>query len=202
MIISASSTTHHAEHFAKLAQIASDNLYTELLGSKANAILAATFEEPRNNNSFEVTHFLKQGDDIMGMINGYTAEQKLDFGDRSERLILKYGGWRYIRYLVLGLMLHDITGFIGNNLLSDDFYIQMVAIYPAFRGRGYSKLLLNHAQKLAERQDCRQLVLDVDERNHIAIAAYHKVGFKIITESKKILDEGSRWGILRMAREC
>lgn len=201
-MIAAQPLADHATHFAKLAQIASDDLYTYLLGKRANDILASLFCQPENDNSYQFTHFLKDDGKIAGMVNAWTADEKRVNDRHNDKLMRRYAGWRYLRYLAVGLYLYNIAEFIGSNLSSNDFYIQMVAIYPQFRGRGHSKTLLHHAHELAVSQGCRRLVLDVDERNTVAIAAYSKVGFDVIAESKKITEDGVRWGMLRMAKQA
>jgi len=199
-MIPAQATQEHATHFANFAQLASDNLFTELLGGRANHILAELFYQPDNDNSYQFTHFLLDGDDIVGMINGWTATDKHTNNGNNDRLMRRYAGWRYLRYMAIGIYLMDVLEFIGANLSEGDFYIQMVAIYSQYRGRGHSKSLLAHAQELAIAQGCRRLVLDVDSRNTVAISAYRKVGFDVIDESKKRTDDGVRWGMLRMGQ--
>ena len=46
---------------------------------------------------------------------------------------------------------------------------------------------------------CSRLTLDVDERNHIARAAYRRARFKQIAQSKKLHESGECWGLLRLA---
>ena len=199
-MISAQPNLDDARHFANLAQIASDGFYSHLLGSRADAILASTFQHLNNDNSYELTNFLKVDNTIIGMLNGFTAKQKNRIGNQTEWLILKYGTWRFVRYLTIGIMFHAITDFIGKRLSDDDYYIQMVAIYPQFRGMGHSKTILQYAEYLALSQGCQGLVLDVDERNEIAINAYHKVGFEVVGESNKIHIDGKPWGLFRMRK--
>lgn len=199
-MIPATPTPDHADHFAGLAQIASDNLYTHLLGKQAHRILAGLFCKPDNDNSYQFTHFLQDSGHIAGMVNGWTTAQKQHNDRYNEQLVRHFAGWRYLQYISVGLYLSEVTEFIGTNLDDHDFYIQMVAIYPEFRGHGHSKKLLNHAHDLAVAQACRRLVLDVDERNSVAIRAYKKMDFTVIDESQKRKDDGIRWGMLRMAK--
>lgn len=199
MMIPGEATTDHARHFAQLAQMASDEFYTFLLGKKAEDILSSAYVYPDHDNSCTVTHFLVNDGEVMGMMNGYTAKQNQAHGNQTERLIMKYASWRILRYFVLGTLLYNITNFVGKNLQAGDYYIQMVAIYPQYRGKDYSKQLLNHAYQVAISQECQRLVLDVDERNTVAIGAYKKMGFEVIDQSKKIRESGQEWGILRMA---
>lgn len=199
-IISAHPTPDHANHFAQLAQIASDDLYTHLLGKQANRILESLFCKPDNDNSYQFTHFLQVDDRIAGMVNGWTTDQKHNNDRYNETLVRHFAGWRYLQYIGVGLYLSEITEFIGTNLEAGDFYIQMVALYPDFRGQGHSKTLLHHAHDMGVAQGCRRLVLDVDERNTVAIQAYRKDGFAVLDASKKRSDNGIRWGMLRMGK--
>lgn len=199
-IIPAQATLDHAEHFARLAQIASDEFFTELLGNRGQVALRSMFL--RAENDFSHTHcaFLQAGDSVAGMIHAYSAEQAAANAQRSTWLIMRYAGWQILRCLVVGYALRNILEFLGADLASGDFYIAMVALYPPYRGRGHSKTLIERTRELAIGQGCSRLSLDVDERNHIAIAAYQRTGFTKIAESKKIKHAGELWGLLRMAK--
>lgn len=200
MMLSAQASSEHAHHFANLAQIASDDLYTTLLGSRANRVLEGTFQESNNENSYDLTHFLYDGQDVIGMVNGFTRQEKQTIGHRTSSLTMKYAGWRFLQYMALGIYLSEIIDFIGNNLEAGDYYIQMVAIYPQYRGQGHSKKLLAYAQNLAQKNKCQRLVLDVHNENTIAINAYQRVGFTIIDESKTIHVDGKPLSMFRMAK--
>lgn len=199
-LIPARATLDHAEHFARLAQIASDEFFTELLGHRGQVALQSMFL--RAENDFSHTHctFLQAGDSFAGMIHAYCAEQAAANASRSTWLIMRFAGWQILRCLVVGYALRDMLDFLGADLASGDFYIAMVALYPPCRGRGHSKTLLERAREHAIEQGCSRLTLDVDERNHIAIAAYQRAGFTKIAESKKIKYAGERWGVVRMAK--
>jgi ribosomal protein S18 acetylase RimI-like enzyme len=200
-MIPAQSNSQDAQHFANLAQLASDSFFSELLGSKAESILASVFQHTNNDYSYAFTQFLMDGESVAGMLNGFTAKQKNAMKNQAEWLILKYATWRFVRYLVVGMMASEVTEFIGKNLSDGDYYIQMVAIYPQFRGRGHSKIILQQAEETALSLDCHRLVLDVDERNTPALNAYKKVGFTVVGESQKTQMGGDdTWGLLRMAK--
>lgn len=199
-LISAQATPDHARHFARLAQIASDEFFSELLGKKANAVLESMFMQTNNDSSYSHTRFLLADDEIAGMLTAYTAAEARSQSRRTMWLMLRYAGWRFIRLLAISILYSDILDFLGGNLEAGDFYIAMVAIYPPYRGRGYSKTILNDAARLAAERGSSRLTLDVDERNAVAIAAYRRAGFEQIGESKKIQHQGERWGLLRLAK--
>ena len=199
-LIPAQATPAQARHFAQLAQIASDGFFSELLGKRADAALAAMFMQPKNDFSYRYASFLQVDDSPAGLLAAYTAAEARAHSNRTAWLMLRRAGWQSLRFLAVGILLRDLLDFLGNHLESDDFYIAMVAIYPLYRGQGHSKTILRYAQNRALAHGCSRLALDVDERNAIAIRAYQRVGFVQIAQSKKIQREGERWGLLRLAK--
>ena len=194
----AGATTTDARHFIRLAQIASDDLFTDLLGNQADTALGVMFLREDNDFSHQHTTLLSDGSAIAGMLHSYAArEAKVS---RTTRLLLRYAGWQLPRLLVVGFVFSAVFDFLGSHLEEDDYYIAFLAVEPAFRKRGLSQILLKHAQRRALERRCTRLTLDVDDRNHIAIGAYHKAGFVQVAASKKIRLGGERWGLLRLAK--
>ena len=156
----------------------------------------------RADNDYSHRHctFLQAGESVAGMIHAYSAEQASANARQSLWLTLYYARWQIFRCLIVGFALRDILDFLGADLAPGDFYIAMVALYLPYRRHGHSKTLLEKASGLAIRQGCSRLTLDVEDRNHIAIAAYQRAGFTISAESKKINYAGERWGLLRMVK--
>ena len=199
-LIPAQATPDQARHFAQLAQIASDGFFSELLGKRADVALAAMFMQPKNDFSYRYASFLQVDDSPAGMLSAYTAAEARAHSNRTAWLMLRRAGWQSLRFLAVGILLRDLLDFLGSHLEANDFYIAMVAIYPPYRGQGHSKTILRYAQNRALAHGCSRLALDVDERNTIAIRAYQRVGFVQIAQSKKIQQEGERWGLLRLAK--
>lgn len=199
-LIPAQAISSHAEHFARLAQLSSDELFSDLLGNRAEDALRSMFLRQGNDNSHKYCSFLLESGAVAGMIQAYSAEQAVANARGTIWLFVKYARWQILRCLVVGFSLRDILDFVGADLAPGDFYIAMVALYPPYRGRGHSKALLDRARDLAISQGCARLTLDVDERNHIAIAVYQRAGFTVIAQSKKVNVSGARWGVLRMAK--
>lgn len=199
-LFKAAPTAEQAAHFSRLAQIASDELFSRLFGARAQFVLASMFLQRDNDNSHAYTTFLQEGDAIAGMLHAYPAADAGRHAARSVSLFLRYAAWQLPRALVLGFVLRDILDFVGGNLEADDFYIAMLAIYPAFRRFGHSKALLIEAEGRAAANGCARLTLDVDERNHIARAAYRNAGFQQIAQSKAVELGGERFAVLRLAK--
>jgi GNAT superfamily N-acetyltransferase len=68
----------------------------------------------------------------------------------------------------------------------EDLYVT-----PALRGHGIGKALLARLARIAVDQGCPRLEWDVLEWNESAIAVYHRIGAKVLTE----------WRIMRLAGE-
>ena len=199
-LVPAQPAAEQAAHFARLAQIAGDEIFTHFFGSRAETVLASMFRRRENDNSHAHTAFLLEEDAIAGMLQAYTASDARQQAPRTLWLYLRYAAWQLPRALVLGFMLRDILDFLNRDLDDEDFYIVFLALYPPYRGQGHSKTLLREAERRAVLRGCRRLILDVDERNHVALAAYSRVGFEQIAQSKKVELAGERIGLLRLAK--
>jgi [ribosomal protein S18]-alanine N-acetyltransferase len=72
---------------------------------------------------------------------------------------------------------HSLVGFILSRLVAGEAEILSVAIKPGWRGRGFSRPLLDlHLRRLAG-LGTSAVFLEVDEKNAPAIRLYRKAGF-------------------------
>lgn len=197
--ISAQATGEHAEHFFRLAQMAADELFTLLFGARARPVLHAMFLRERNEFSYRHTRFLLVEGEIAGVLHGFRADEAQAYSRRTLWLMLRQARLQVFRFLFMGIVLRAILDFTEIRE-PGDFYILFVAIYPRFRGRGYSKKLLAEAERMSVERNCVRLSLDVDERNTVARAAYRRAGFEQIRESKKIVIDNEPWRVLRLAK--
>lgn len=198
--VAAKPTAGHAQAFYDLAQMAADDLFTQLFGGRAQVVLKSMFGRADNELSHEQSRFLIAEDEIAGLLHSYPARWAAAHSQRGLWLYLRYAGLQSLRFLLIGFLLRDIFDFLGENLADDDFYIAFLAVYPQFRGRGYSKALLAQAHEQAAAASCSRLVLDVDEHNSVARAAYARAGFQEIDASKLARIDGERIRILRLAK--
>ena len=65
---------------------------------------------------------------------------------------------------------------------ADHLLIENVAVAPAFQGRGYGRLLLNHAERLAASLRLPELRLFTNKQFAENIAIYHRLGYAIDRE--------------------
>ncbi len=198
--ISAQANKEHAQRFYELAQMASDGLFTHLFGGRAQAVLLEMFLRDDNEFSHRHTRFLLADGEIAGMLHGFRAGAAQAGSGRSLWLMLRHAQLQALRFFIAAVVLRELLDFVGERLDSEDYYISMLAIYPAHRGRSYSKALLAEAERLAAERNCARLALDVDERNAVARAAYRGAGFEQVCESKTVNIAEERLRMLRLAK--
>ena len=122
-LIAAQPTAEQAAHFAALAQIAADEIFTHLFGSRARATLESMFQARDNDNSHAHATFLLEDEAIAGMLHAYPATLARQHEARTLWLYLWHAAWQLPRALVVGWMLREILDFLGSNLDDEDFYI-------------------------------------------------------------------------------
>lgn len=190
-----------AAHFASLAQIASDGFFAILFGSRAKLVLETMFLLSDNDNSHIHTTFLLADDDaIAGMLHAFSGREAKARAWRSAWLYLRFARWQALRALAVAIRLGGILDFVGGNLEPDDLYIAMLALYPAYRGRGCGKRLLGEAERLARQRGCNRLTLDVEAGNTVARAVYAASGFRQIDASNEVRLGGDAIKLLRLAK--
>ncbi len=187
-IVKANNTEEDAHHYATLAEIAADGLFSFLYGSKSYSLLKYLFLEENTIPNHSITYFVKNKQKIAGEITCYTYEYHEKNNERSEKKITDYLGWKVVRLLAASFMLRLMRVKL-EGVKPEELYIESIAIYEEYRKKKLSKLLLNQAEKLAIENGCNKLSLDVEKKNTIAIAAYEKVGFEVLesTKNKKIV---------------
>jgi len=66
------------------------------------------------------------------------------------------------------------------------FYINMLATYPKYRGKGVGTQLMGIADKLAAEADCTMISVEVFEQNRGALRLYQRLGYQI-AEQRNII---------------
>ena len=62
------------------------------------------------------------------------------------------------------------------------WYINVIAAYPEFRGKGSGSALMKFAESLAVEQKKNRLSLIVSNANQAAVRLYSKLGFEMIDQ--------------------
>ena len=78
-----------------------------------------------------------------------------------------------------------IVGFAGMWLILDEAHVNNVAVDPAYRGRGYGKLLMRELMRGAYRAlEITRMTLEVRVSNETALTLYRGMGFSIAGRRK------------------
>ena len=199
MLSKGQATAQHAAHFVQLAQIAGSDLLTELFGNRAEAVFTSAYLGEKNEHSHRYTQFLLAEGEIAGMTQGIRGAEARQVAGRTFLLMLFHARGQVFRFLIKTALLENILSFMSQRA-ADDFYINFVAIYSQFRGRGYSKDLLAAAEQMARAQDCARLALDVDEGNTVARAVYTSAGFAVVGASQPARFANESFRVLRLEK--
>jgi ribosomal protein S18 acetylase RimI-like enzyme len=199
MIRPAQSNAADAAAFAELADMASGGLFSGIFGSRTLPYLRGSFLQEANDNSYQCAHFVTVESQIAGLLSGYSEAQKQTNSRRSNRLFLRHVAWGLIPTIVRGFPMLPVLGFL-NHLPAETYYVQFVAVYPAFRGRGLSTMLLKYADERVRSLGCKAVALDVERHNQVAINAYLKHGMNQVGASPVVKLGGHDVGLYRMQK--
>lgn len=75
------------------------------------------------------------------------------------------------------------ASFYGNDAKSRTVYLTIIAVRPAFRGRGFGTAVLNYLETFGKENGMDRIKLEVDKENTGAIRFYGKNGFQITEEA-------------------
>jgi ribosomal protein S18 acetylase RimI-like enzyme len=86
------------------------------------------------------------------------------------------------------------------NMVPGTWYVNVLAVYPEFRGQGYGSILLNHAREIAKGEGCKGLSIIVSDANPGARRLYERKGYSEIASRPMVKEgwqnEGSNWVLL------
>jgi len=120
------------------------------------------------NFSYKNVHVAVVEDNIAGMLLAYklpSNELAEDINDFPE----------FIRPLI------ELEQCVPNS-----FYINMIACYPQYRGKGVGSALMAIVDQLAQEAGCQIISLEVFEQNEGALRLYQRLGYNII-ESRDVI---------------
>ena len=74
----------------------------------------------------------------------------------------------------------DLAGYIFSSLVCDESELNRVSVLPKYRNRNIAFMLINYSNDILKKRNCKNVFLEVRERNMPAINLYKKLGFKTI----------------------
>lgn len=109
--------------------------------------------------------------EVMGLVVGYdgaglVAMRRVFFAEAAEQI---------------GMVVEGDPDSIPGETSDDEFYLDTLAVFPAFRGRGVARALIGALRERAKKTG-KPVGLLVDTGNHRARALYESVGFRQVGE--------------------
>jgi ribosomal protein S18 acetylase RimI-like enzyme len=92
-----------------------------------------------------------------------------------------------------------VEGFINFWILRPQVQLNTLAVSPAFLRRGAASALLGKMLEYAAKSACREVDLEVNERNAAAIALYARHGFEVVGKRPKFYNNTDAALLLRKA---
>ena len=90
----------------------------------------------------------------------------------------------------------EIVGYIGVHIVLDEAEVMNLAVAPAFRRRGFGRLLLQTALAFCRKNGCAFLSLEVRESNAPAVALYTALGFSVCGRRKQYYQQPTEDALL------
>ncbi len=131
-------------------------------------------------------HNKQHGQDLLNLLNAYAldpmggGEALSDYTQEHLLAVLQKASMAfsvicYVDDKPAGLIncMETVSTFSAKPLVN----IHDVVILPEFRGQKLSQVMLGAVEEIAQQKGCCKLTLEVLAGNHIAKAAYEKVGF-------------------------
>ena len=109
-------------------------------------------------------------------VEALTAIEQTCFSDAwSERMVrdLADSIWDEVWVLEAG----EILGYINYRFIAGEGELMRIAVLPEYRGRGYSKVLMDAMMEAAAKNQITDLTLEVRAGNEFAIGLYKAYGF-------------------------
>ena len=171
-IRSAESDLNEGLAFAHFFDEAADGFLKSMLGDMAFDIIAEAYVKENNEYSFENVSIAEYKGQIIGMVSGYTYDDKKAFSKNIVVQSSKGSKFRINMFLLVGKFLSRVLG----PRKKGDYYLQAIAVDSEMRGKGIGQLLLKHSEELAVAKGSEILSLDVSSKNVKAIKSYHNFG--------------------------
>lgn len=102
----------------------------------------------------------------------------------------------YATYIV-ALDQQTIVGYCGEVSMIDQADIQTIAVSPLYRSQGIGYQLLSSMIGHLKSENIKEIFLEVDVTNHIAIALYQKFKFQTIGKRKNYYANGNDALVMR-----
>jgi ribosomal protein S18 acetylase RimI-like enzyme len=187
-----------AAAIARLVLLSAETFLPAVFGGGVEGAMRGLAAGRRTLFSFRHAAVARDGSRTVGMVLGYAGPEKAREDPATGLGLLAALGPRMLGRLGPLLALQRTIG----RLERDEWYVSNLAVFPADRGRGVGRLLMEAAEsRAAGCRDCARVVLDVETDHALAISFYTSLGYAVVKESPPVRVEGRSFRFLRMRKE-
>lgn len=83
-----------------------------------------------------------------------------------------------------------VIGYVDAWFISDEVHLANIAVHKDFRRRGTASKLLSYIIEIAQKKNCKRILLEVRFSNIIAQKLYEKFGFRRVYQRRKYYSDG------------
>lgn len=162
--------TADSEHIARLAMLAGEGIpayfWNQIKQANESVVEAGARRviSDETNFSYKNAHVALYAEKIAGLLLGYKIVSVPSHAEVNSAP-------EFIRPLLL--MDRKVPG---------TYYINMLATYPEYRGKGLGRALMLHAETVAASMNIDALSLQVFNENKHALAFYFRLGYRKVAE--------------------
>ena len=162
-------TVDDCRHIAELAQMAGDNIPGHFWADSqqpGQSLIDAGAEQARTetaNFSYRNTTLACEAERVAAMVLAYRLPDTADNDENPEDLP------EFVRPMV------ELEQCVPGS-----YYVNMLATYPEYRGRGMGSALMQAVQEQAIANDCSLISIEVFALNEGALRLYQGLGFEIV----------------------
>lgn len=164
--------------FARYMNETAEGFFQSILGEESFSLIASAYIEPNNEYSFENITFATLNETIVGMISGYTTNQKKHF---LKNPLIQFSKGKSFKMMIFTLISSFLSNFLGPKG-EGDFYLQAIIVDKNHRGKGIGKYLMQFIENKALISKAKRLSLDVSSKNDKAISLYKRQGMTVDSE--------------------
>lgn len=149
-------------------------------GVAAKSIISRLFRRQKNRYSHQYTHLATIYDEIAGLLISYSGK------------VLKSLNFPMVVSMFAVNELPETLRFFNRSLplmcikevAADEYFINNVAVFPKFQGRGVGEFLMSLAKKRAKESGLNSCALTVEIENSRAVSWYQHLGYQIVETVK------------------
>ncbi len=139
---------------------------------KALSVMNTLYNTPQTRFSMAYSSIMIEEGVVVGQVMAYPAEDMPHLNKNTLETVSKdYAGADYEFFLLKNQILKSQEAFDG------EYYIDNLAVMPAFRGKGIGQKLIEHIEEQAKEKGYSKVSILADEENDRAYKLYERLGF-------------------------